>query len=440
MTDSQGTEPAPPDPAATSEPLDGPVEPMPGHFIGVSVPARTEDDINRLTGMLYASRIPALLPTDAMRLTHPRVSARLLIGRHGWMRLADPAAGLIEWETYDPLHLMRALAQVFGGGTAIEMSAGIAVFDAAGEQVLGDAVADHPDPAVALFAQSEFARSRVDTFGWTARLDRMDVQLMSARLKTPIAGVMQDAKSSVVLWTPEDPEAATNAEAGLASGTLSMFRRGEARGFALVTGFPIRKLHLHWWDEVWLTVDPGQGAGRTLAGHSVADYLSTLRPEVQDQTPLVDALKLDDERASYLRALLRQPSSDATTFERLAAVLGTPVLLARVAEFGPAAAPDAELIEPVRFADRIGDAYRAEQVRREQTGKKPLPNVLRRYFRFSARHPAVRWLVNLALLALAVGLVWFGAASGRIGTIAFGVGAAIWWLIDLFTPRSAFRD
>ena len=189
MTDSQA---APSDPV--DDPVDGPVEPMPGHYVGISVPARSADDINRLAATLYASRIPALIPTDAMRLKHPRVSARLPVGRHGWIRLVDPAAGLIAWETYDALDLMRALAQIFGGGTAIQISTGILVFDAAGEQVPGDDVAAHPDPAVAVFAQSDFGQSLVDTFAWTTRLDRMDVQLMSARIASPIAGVMQDAK------------------------------------------------------------------------------------------------------------------------------------------------------------------------------------------------------------------------------------------------------
>ena len=144
--------------------------------------------------------------------------------------------------------------------------------------------------------------------------------------------------------------------------------------------------------------------------------------------PLVEALKLDGERASYLRAMLREPRSDATTFERLASLLGTSPLLARVAESGPAAAPDAERIEPLPMTERIGDAHRAEQARRADAGKKPLPAWLSRYFRFSARHPALRWLVNLVLLALYGGA--YVAEHPEWGEFFTLSGTTItWWLV-----------
>lgn len=241
------------------------------------------------------------------------------------------------------------------------------------------------------------------------RVDELTLESLARQERQSLrVGTLTHRAPDLRLIRRTSPAAANGAlpTAAFLEGAVTFVRFANRRGFILAASpEPIVGI----WDRDFVVLDPTSQAAVSGEVGTVGQVLNSLVADPHRWDRAVSSLVDDEETARSLRALLRETSSRADSFARLARLFGVPEEAASLAETG-GDPPDTRDVRPVR----LGELLRRQWRRTPGPAWSPAePTWATAWLRFSGRHP-VLWRTYTAV-AVTVGLagVLLYASTGQ---------------------------
>lgn len=417
--------------------------------VGFVVPCRPRSDLVRLEAVLRALGVAARIEIAADGEAEPAFTLVLAlpVGEHPEERPADvlgvvsPAPGFA-WEAVPAAALAAALTDEFGPGVVCERWLWSGGAWEEWEQHDWPDAQRHEDAA-------EFLDDRwvEEDCVVTGAFDPHVLRSLARR-----AGGLQrfddHGTDITVVWPGDGGTASSMTGSGVSAlpGAITFLRTRYER-VLMIAADDLTEPVVRTWSGDHVDIDPT--AGHAAAdGHDVRRDLAALGAvEGEVLGEALRRLSLDADRERRFVELWERGASDDGTFARLGAVLGLPALAAELAEGRAGRVPEAVEVRPTTALGTFRDVFREEvpSVRAEFAS---IPDDLARsgspfhaWYRFSARHPRLRWVVTgvgIALPALVIALHPAGVRESPLVPIM--VVAIALWGVDALIPRRAHRE